>query len=59
MLKISQGNTTASDITGDIDDGGVSQFSVTESDVTVNARKKAIENHNIDKYAEYFYSITA
>jgi len=25
----------------------------------INARKKAVENHNIEKYVEYFYSITA
>jgi hypothetical protein len=40
VIKISQGSTTASNITGDIDDGGVSQFSVTVNDATVNTRKK-------------------
>ena len=40
VIKISQGSTTASNITGDIVDGGVSQFSVAVNDASVNVRKK-------------------
>jgi len=41
VIKISQGSTTASNITGDIIDGGVSQFSVAVNDASINVRKKA------------------
>ena len=40
VIKITQGSTTASDITGEIVDGGASQFSIAVNDASVNVRKK-------------------